>query len=130
MTKQDTAPQEADACGTFHRMLNHKPRMMIARDRCHTYMHIAVSPEAERQTSDSVEKPLVRSLLPFEAEYANQVLLDGKKERGTAGDNRTSEGILQVSFESQLKMLVWKDFEERGDAGRLSRLPGGAHPGA
>ena len=50
-----------------------------------------------------------RKSIPFEAEWSCQVQLAGEGERGTAGGNRTGEGVLKVSLESQFNKFVWND---------------------
>ena len=50
-----------------------------------------------------------RKLIPFGAKWICQVQLDGEGERGTAGGNRTGEGVLKVSLESQFNNFVWND---------------------
>ena len=50
-----------------------------------------------------------RRLIPLGAEWICQVQLDGEGERGTAGGNRTGEGVLKVSLESQFNKFVWND---------------------
>ena len=50
-----------------------------------------------------------RKFIPFGAEWICQGQLDGEEERGTAGGNRTGEGVLKVSLEAQFNNFVWND---------------------
>ena len=69
-------------------------------------------PSNERMNVGRLTVPRNRSsrkFIPFGAEWICQVQLDGEGERGTAGGNRTGEGVLKVSLESQFNNFVWND---------------------
>ena len=55
----------------------------------------------ERQTPDDAENLLITEVDSVRSGMDCQVQLDGEGERGTAGGNRTGEGVLKVSLESQ-----------------------------
>src|SRR5690242_11267687 len=90
VTKHDTAPQEANACGRTPTRPSHEPRMMVARDRCHAYIVKFRFVQTRRMMGRLTgREPVVTEVGSVRSEWLGQVQLDGEKDWRTAGGRRS-----------------------------------------